>query len=245
MPFPLSGACAVLSSLQKEKTQLTQEALALYAIEVLLPPIIRAAAKRREMLVLKSEQRTASLPEALANVVGEEAVQDEALGPLPEDPHEPVLRQLKRALNQHKEGLRELQAWISRHPPTDTKAPKKAGEETANPMSLLGALGSLGSPTADASETSAPSEDVSTAGLTDTEKNSHQLLKAAAAWHAFASDHRLLSATVPHKRSPEGLADGQQLQAKGKSHAAAAILSALSGMPGGKPIDAFVKAFSR
>lgn len=232
-------------SLQEEKKQLTQEALALYAMDFLLPPVLRAAAERREFLSRESEKLAASLPEPLAEVVGEEAIQEEALGPLPEDPHEPTLRQLKRMLKQQNEGVKVLQAWLEAHPSPDRAKSQKRSGGITNRLSLVGALRAPeAQPEEPIQEVSAPPTGAAFAALEEREKLSQQLLTALDVLRAFASEHALLPSPFPHKRSSEG-SPGKQLQTKGSPHLAPTLFSVLKELPRAEPVEAFVKAFKR
>ncbi|KAL8445633.1 hypothetical protein Emed_005503 [Eimeria media] len=250
-------AVAVLSvySLQKEREQLTQEALAIHVVESLLPATLRAAAQRREASVKKSEERAASLPMPIKQVVGEEAVEEEAMGPQPDDPQEPVLRQLKRALARRHEGLKLLRAAapdLNNHPEDTEKTASDQRAAASNPLSLVEALGAPQqtqggqSPTQGAPATAANSSP-GAKGMVDV---SQRLLEALTTLHAFGSGHNLLPKAEGHKRAARELSERQQQQvvhAKQGSHhqAAATLVSALRGSSPAQPLESFVEAFKR
>ncbi|KAL8454117.1 hypothetical protein Emag_001550 [Eimeria magna] len=244
-------------SLQKEREQLTREALAIHVVESLLPATLRAAAQRREASLRKSEERAASLPMPIKQVVGEEAVEEEALGPQPDDPQEPILRQLKRALTRRQEGLKLLRAAAadsSRHPEDTEEAASDQRAAASNPLSLIDALGAPQqtrdgqSPTQGAPGTPAAADSSPVArGM---EEASQRLLEALTTLHAFGSGYSLLPKAERHKRAAREASERQQQVLHGKQgshhHAAAAtLLSALRGSPPAQPLEAFVEAFKR
>ncbi|OEH79485.1 hypothetical protein cyc_07123 [Cyclospora cayetanensis] len=240
------GIPAITQRMAEDRDQLIHEALALYAVEVLLPPILRAAGERRKLLMQETAHVTSSLPEALAKVVGEDAVQVEALGPLPEDPHEPKSRHLNRALTRRREGMTVLQEWMVAHPEADPSARKTNEKIKSNPFSLIGALkASSGEAGSESANTSSAPTAVLKAGPSDSDELSQRLLTAVENLTAFGRKHDLLHIQVPGRRSSVGIAPKFQQENAGPQHTEITVFSALEEFPRAHAIDAFTKAFSR
>ncbi|KAL8436533.1 hypothetical protein ACSSS7_001650 [Eimeria intestinalis] len=241
----------------KERWKLTQEALAIHAVESLLPAVLRAAAERREATLKKNEEQAASLPMPIKQVVGEEAVEEEALGPQPDDHHEPVLRHLKRALTRRHEGLRLLRAAAAAdsnfHLQDTEDSPSDLHTAASNRLSLVGALGAPQQTRGDKARKegapAVPADAKSSPRPTGVEEASQQLLEALATLHAFGCGHNLLPQVERFKKAARELSERQQQMQHAKQgphhHTAAALLSALRSSPPAQPLEAFVEAFTR
>ena len=221
-----------------------KEALSAFAVEVLLPRVLQAAADRRRSSS-SSSSRAGCLPESLLAVMKEETATQEALGAPLEGPNEPSWVRMQRACKEQQEGLAALQSWLAAHPTPQTHNKNAAAAQASlgphsSPLSLVGALQPRQQQQHAAADVAADTA-AAAAAADQTHKGSPslQLLDALASLVRFADEHKLL---LPVFRDPRAAAAAAAAAARA---AGPTVLSLLKALPSAQPAQPFVKAFAR
>lgn len=239
--------------LQVHQTELTHEALSLYTIEVLLPPILHAASALRQHLTEKILSVYQHLPPAVAAVIQDEGLKEEALGgpPLVEGgPSESILKHLSWAIKQRKDETDTLLKWQTETQSADDKQKEKTTTENYHSMSLVGALRGFCEGAPRSSNNIPPVTDIKTEeGLEEGERLAVRLLLSVRNLLSFISTQKLLPSVPLNKKIADKQAEGKGrspllLPFVGGPHQVT-LLAYLKGLPPAKPVEAFVRAFSR
>lgn len=245
-------SCGRYLSFQGDRQELSAEALALFAVERLLPPVLRAAGKSRALTENRSHRLLAALPPTLAVVVEEGNADEAALGPHADDPHEPLWIHLNRASTHQREGMTVLQTWMSTHPAGSSAAAPIDGEKQSSPLSLVGALqapkkrrdAGKSDVSLDPTFLSASGDELDAAapaGWKEEDKMS-ELLGALKALSRFGSEYGLFPA--PSRKKAD---TGNQNHSHGEAETCTVspVLSAIRALPRAEPVKSFVMAFKR
>lgn len=259
--FKSAGRCAASAgtscgrylSFQGDRQELSAEALALFAVERLLPPVLRAAGKCRALTENRSHRLLASLPPTLAVVVEEGNADEAALGPHADDPHEPLWMHLNRASTHQREGTKVLQTWISAHPADSSAAAGINGEKQSSLLSLVGALQPLkkrrdaekSDVSLDPTFLSASGDELDAAtpaGWKEEDKMS-ELLGALKALSRFGSEYGLFPA--PSRKKADTGNSKSHSHGEAEKCTVSPLLSAIRAIPRAEPVKSFVMAFRR